>query len=67
MSTPKKTVLEVLPGIQAKVKARAPKAGMSIKKFTSMLLGFSLKKLDAGEIFIPDQEVEEASKKEVAL
>jgi len=59
----KKTVLEVLPGIQAKVKARTPKE-LSLKKFTSLLLGFSLKKLDAGEIFIPTQEVEESSKQE---
>ncbi len=54
----KKTVLEVVPGIQAKVKSATP-PGMSSKKFTSILLEFALGKLAAREIILSEPEIKE--------
>ena len=61
MNANTKTVVELYPDTQHKVKKTAKKSGQSVKRFASLLMDFALRKFDSGEIAITDPEIKETS------
>ena len=56
-ATPPKTVLEVQPELQDRVKAGAATEGTSIKRFGGLLLDYALTKYESGDIVLTQPEV----------
>lgn len=61
MNANTKTVVELYPDTQRKVKKAAKKSGQSVKRFASLLMDFALRKFDSEEIAITDPEIKETS------
>jgi hypothetical protein len=65
-STPVKTVIEVTNETHQRLREGGNKTGNSLKRFTSLLLDYSLGKFEAGEIALREPTIEETPTEEAA-